>query len=126
MDAFMNDPIVTGERSGIGWGVLNLVGGLIAIPFQLLDFGVQQLDKVAKIAEEKDARLAAEAALSAPAPVAVLEAPAPVAEAVAAAPVIAAPKAAPAAEAAPAAGGKAKFDKAAMLAKIREKKAQKG
>ncbi len=126
LDAFANDPIVTGERSGIGWGVLNLVGGLIAIPFMLLDYGVQQLDKLAKIAEEKDARLAAEAALNAPAPVAALpisQAPAPVAEA---APVIAAPKAAPAAEAAPAAGGKVKFDKAAMLAKIREKKAQKG
>jgi hypothetical protein len=69
--------------------------------------------------------------LNAPAPVAALPAQqAPVVEA-APAPVLAAeapaPKAAaPAAEAAPAAGGKVKFDKAAMLAKIREKKAQKG
>lgn len=135
MDSLANDPIVTGERSGIGWGVLNLVGGLLAIPFQLLNFGVEQLDKVAKIGEERQAMLAAKApAPGLPAPreetSAVPQVVASAAPALVAATTPAAP--APVAQTAPAAkpaasdGKKPKFDKEAMLAKIREKKAQKG
>lgn len=131
-DSLADDPIVTGERRGIGWAILNFVGALLAIPFGLLEFTTQQLENIAKIAEDKAPEKAL--AVAPPAPKAALPAAKPVV--VEAAPVLAAeaaapaPKpavAAPAAPAKPAAGGaKPKFDKEAMLAKIREKKANKG
>ncbi|MEO8612942.1 MAG: NADH-quinone oxidoreductase subunit NuoH [Chloroflexota bacterium] len=120
------DPIITGERHGIAFGILTAVGVLIAIPMGLLNFGIDQLEKIAEWGkpEEQETALAVAPAAQA----AVVQAPvqsAPAA-AVAAAPTPVA-KAAPAAGDAPKpAGGKAKFDKEAMLAKIREKKAQKG
>ncbi len=130
LDSLVDDPIVTGERRGIGWAVLNVVGALLAIPFGLLEFTTQQLENIAKIAEDKAPEKALAVAPPAPKaalPVAkpqVVEAAAPVLAAEAAAP---APKPAASASAAPAkAGGKGKFDKEAMLAKIREKKANKG
>ncbi|MBZ0283945.1 MAG: NADH-quinone oxidoreductase subunit NuoH [Anaerolineae bacterium] len=130
LDSLADDPIVTGERRGIGWAVLNVVGALLAIPFGLLEFTTQQLENIAKIAEDKAPEKAL--AVAPPAPKAALpvakpqmvEAAAPVLAAEAVAP---APKPATSAPAAPAkAGGKGKFDKEAMLAKIREKKANKG
>jgi NADH-quinone oxidoreductase subunit H len=123
-----NDPIITGEQHGIGFAILTAVGVLIAIPMGLLNFTIEQLEKIAawggKPEEPEKALAVAQAApAAAAAPVVRQEAPVQAAPA-------AAPKPAPAAEAAgapkPAAGGKAKFDKEAMLAKIREKKAQKG
>ena len=137
------DPIVTGAKTGIGWSILNFVGALLAIPFALLQFLINQLDKIAatgpnpvKVEAPKakenpsvtfakqygtfgGASLPAQKAIAAPAKKAVAEASAPA--------VVAAPaKAAPAAEAKPAAAGgaKPKFDKQAMLDKIREKKAK--
>ncbi len=136
------DPIVTGAKTGIGWSILNFVGALLAIPFALLQFLINQLDKIAatgpnpvKIEAPKakenpsvtfakqygtfgGASLPAQKAIAAPAKKAAAEA----APAAVAAPV----KAAPAAEAKPAAAGgaKPKFDKQAMLDKIREKKAK--
>lgn len=141
LDSLADDPIVTGERGGIGYAALNVVGALVAIPFSLVNFTIRQLDNVAKIAEEKAAKTPAPALKAAPAaalPSAPAASPAPV-EAKAAAPALAAEAAAPAAAAKPAApakpageapkpaagAGKAKFDKEAMLAKIRERKAQK-
>ncbi|MBL8163727.1 MAG: NADH-quinone oxidoreductase subunit NuoH [Anaerolineae bacterium] len=137
LDALANDPIVTGEQRGIGYAALNVVGALIAIPFGIVDFTIKQLDNVAKIAEDKAAKAPAPALKAAPAAAALPSAsaakPAAV-EAKAAAPALAAEAAAPAAKPAaaeakaaapkPAAGGKAKFDKEAMLAKIRERKAK--
>ena len=32
-----NDPIITGDRSGLGWTVVTLVGGLIAVPFAIVN-----------------------------------------------------------------------------------------
>ena len=120
-----NDPIITGERHGIGFGILTAVGVLIAIPMGLLSFGIDQLEKIAEWGkpEETETALAVAPAV-AQAPVVRQEAPVQAAPApVAAAPV---PPAAEGAAPKPAGGGKAKFDKEAMLAKIREKKAQKG
>lgn len=136
-DDLIDDPIVTGDRRGIGWGILNFVGGLVAVPFMAIDGLATQLEKIAQIGE--DAKAAKQPALAAPAPAAALPAakaaaPAAAAPALAAttapaaavaAPAAPKPAAAPAAEK-PAEGGKAKFDKQAMLAKIREKKAAKG
>jgi NADH-quinone oxidoreductase subunit H len=138
------DPIITGERRDIGYGILQVVGTLIAIPMGLLNFTADQLEKIAKLDPEYEqskalavvpptktsAVQAAAPRAAAPKPAAPVE-PAP-ALAAAAAPAVEAapptPKPAPAAAsaAAPAGGGKAKFDKEAMLAKIREKKANKG
>jgi NADH-quinone oxidoreductase subunit H len=130
-DDLSYDPIITGERSGIGFAILNIVGTLIAIPMGLLSFTVDQLEKVAEWGGKEEttstALTVAPAATVQAAPIVRQEAPAQATPVVAAAAPPPAPKAAPAAEAAaPKAGGKAKFDKEAMLAKIREKKAQKG
>jgi NADH-quinone oxidoreductase subunit H len=123
-----DDPIITGEQRGIGYGILNVVGVLVAVPFALVEFGIKQIEKLRQIGDDSDAAPVQTTALtlvkSSVAPVAAAPAVAEAAAPVAAAP---APKAAPAAaEAKPAAagGGKAKFDKEAMLAKIREKKAK--
>lgn len=43
------DPIITGERTGVGNVVLQVVGGVIAIPFRLYDFTLQQLDSIAAL-----------------------------------------------------------------------------
>jgi NADH-quinone oxidoreductase subunit H len=127
-----NDPIITGERTGIGFAILTVIGTLIAIPMGLLNFTVDQLEKIAKWnGDEPETALVVAPAAEVPVvPVARAEAPAPVQTAVEAAPPPPPkPAPAPAVEASapkPAGGGKAKFDKEAMLAKIREKKAQKG
>ncbi len=141
-----DDPIVTGAKTGIGWSILTFVGALLAIPFALLQFGINQLEKIAstsptyveptapKPKENPSVTFAKQygtfggAGLPAQKTIAAPSAPKAVAAEVApAAPAKAAP-AATAAEAAPAAAGgaKPKFDKAAMLEKIRQKKAEKG
>jgi NADH-quinone oxidoreductase subunit H len=145
-----DDPIITGESKGIGSAILNVVGAVLAIPFALLNLGIEQLEKIAKLDPEYDEEKAAAAALPpgkyvpkieaalrtttvAPRPAApalaasarkAAESAPPAVTAEAAAPAKAAPPAAAPAASAPAGGGKAKFDKEAMLAKIREKKAK--
>lgn len=47
-----NDPIVTGERNGLGWALLNLLGGLIAIPFLLIGSTVNLLEGLGKAGED--------------------------------------------------------------------------
>ncbi len=45
------DPIVSGERAGVGQVILQVVGGLLAIPFGLYDFTLKQLDRLAALRE---------------------------------------------------------------------------
>lgn len=142
-DELATDPIVTGDRQGIGWGLVNFVGTLIAIPFRLLNYLIGVLENIAKAggveieeATPSTALALSEGTKAAQRQVAAIQAvarrQAPALESGKAAPALTAKAAAPAAKAAapaPAAGetgGKAKFDKQAMLAKIREKKANKG
>jgi len=47
------DPVVTGDRDGIGWAILQLIGGLVAIPFVLYQFTLTQLDNLANLAPEE-------------------------------------------------------------------------
>jgi NADH-quinone oxidoreductase subunit H len=43
------DPIITGERRGVGYAALNVVGGLVAGPFILYNSLIKGLDKLASI-----------------------------------------------------------------------------
>jgi hypothetical protein len=47
------DPYITGEKKGIGYYVLQVVGGLIAVPFLLWDYTLKALDNLAKLAPEE-------------------------------------------------------------------------
>ena len=38
------DPMITGERGGIGYGALNVVGGILAVPFVLYNQLLRLLD----------------------------------------------------------------------------------
>lgn len=49
-----DDPIITGEQKGVGYYILQVVGGLIAVPFLLWDFTLKALDSLAKLAPEED------------------------------------------------------------------------
>ncbi|GAB4519606.1 MAG: hypothetical protein OHK0046_28740 [Anaerolineae bacterium] len=46
------DPVITGERSGLGYAILQFVGALIALPFLLFNFTIQQLENLAKLADD--------------------------------------------------------------------------
>ena len=50
-----DDPVITGVQKGVGYYVLQVVGGLIAVPFLLWDYTLKTLDNLAKLAppEEK-------------------------------------------------------------------------
>jgi NADH-quinone oxidoreductase subunit H len=56
------DPMITGERRGIGYGVLNIVGGLLAVPFILYNLVLKILDNLAQINPEAAKELAIEPA----------------------------------------------------------------
>ncbi|MEP7290608.1 MAG: NADH-quinone oxidoreductase subunit NuoH [Chloroflexota bacterium] len=47
-----DDPIITGEQKGVGYYALQVVGGLIAVPFLLWDYTLKALDNLAKLAPE--------------------------------------------------------------------------
>ncbi len=49
---FETDPVITGERGGIGYGVLQAVGGALAIPFVLYRNGVGVLERLSRLSEE--------------------------------------------------------------------------
>lgn len=51
-DDLETDPTITGERTGIAYAVLTLIGGLIAIPFVLYNFTLDALDSLAKLGED--------------------------------------------------------------------------
>jgi NADH-quinone oxidoreductase subunit H len=42
-----DDPIITGERRGLGWMALQALGAVIAIPFALFDFTLRLLEGIA-------------------------------------------------------------------------------
>ena len=48
------DPMITGERRGLGYAILNVVGGIIAIPFVLYNNGLKVLDSLAKVDESDE------------------------------------------------------------------------
>lgn len=48
-----DDPIITGERRGLAYGALQVVGGLLAIPFALWNVTLNILDNLAKLAPEE-------------------------------------------------------------------------
>jgi NADH-quinone oxidoreductase subunit H len=43
-----DDPLITGERRGMGWILVNLIGGLIAVPFVLVESLIRGLESVEK------------------------------------------------------------------------------
>lgn len=47
------DPIITGEPRGLGYAALQVVGGLLALPFKLWDLTLNILDNLAKLAPEE-------------------------------------------------------------------------
>lgn len=49
------DPIITGERGGIGYALVQALGGLLAVPFVLYNGLLKLLDKLAQLAPEKPA-----------------------------------------------------------------------
>ncbi|MBC8171648.1 MAG: NADH-quinone oxidoreductase subunit NuoH [Anaerolineae bacterium] len=49
---FETDPVMTGERGGFGWGVLQAVGGLLAVPFILYRALLNMLEKVSTLGDE--------------------------------------------------------------------------
>jgi hypothetical protein len=49
-DAVTGDYVVTGERNGIGWSILQIIGGLIAIPMIGYNFTLKALDSLAQLA----------------------------------------------------------------------------
>jgi NADH-quinone oxidoreductase subunit H len=48
-DNLEDDPVVTGEQTGLGYGVLQIVGGLLAGPFLLYGVTVRALEKIAEV-----------------------------------------------------------------------------
>jgi NADH-quinone oxidoreductase subunit H len=46
-----DDPMITGERRGFAWILVNLVGGLIAVPFLLVETLIRGLENVEKAAQ---------------------------------------------------------------------------
>jgi NADH-quinone oxidoreductase subunit H len=50
---FVNDPLITGDRRGIGAVALQVVGGLLAIPFVLYRVTLNILDNLAKLAPDE-------------------------------------------------------------------------
>ncbi len=49
-----DDPMITGERRGLGWSLMQLVGGLIAVPFLLYQGLLKALDNLAQLAPDED------------------------------------------------------------------------
>lgn len=47
-----DDPLITGERRGAGWAILQLVGGLVAIPFALVNYTLNALESLGSAGED--------------------------------------------------------------------------
>lgn len=47
-----NDPMITGERRGAGYAALQVVGGVLAVPFVLYNSGLKLLDRLSTLAPE--------------------------------------------------------------------------
>jgi MFS family permease len=48
------DPVITGERGGLGYVALQVLGGIIGIPFALYNFTLKVLDNIANLAPEDE------------------------------------------------------------------------
>lgn len=46
-----DDPTITGKRNGLGWALLTVLGGLIAIPFGIVNGTIRFLDSFGRAAE---------------------------------------------------------------------------
>lgn len=46
------DPMITGERSGLGWVLINLLGGLIAVPFAIVGWIITLFSGLGKAGED--------------------------------------------------------------------------
>jgi NADH-quinone oxidoreductase subunit H len=55
VEDMQDDPVITGVQKGVGYYALQVVGGLLAVPFLLWDYTLKTLDNLAKLAppEEK-------------------------------------------------------------------------
>ncbi len=58
------DPMITGERRGLGHTVLNVVGGLLAVPFVLYRYTLTTLDNLAGVAGAESGEMKSETASS--------------------------------------------------------------
>ena len=56
------DPMITGERGGLGHVILNIVGGLLAVPFVLYRYTLTALDSLAGVAAGETGEMTAGAA----------------------------------------------------------------
>jgi len=54
-------PMITGERGGLGHVILNVVGGLLAVPFVLFRYTLNALDSLAGVAAGDAADMSGEA-----------------------------------------------------------------
>ena len=57
-NAMENDPVITGERRGLGYMALQVLGGIIAIPFVLLQATIGALESLAKLAPDDNKKSA--------------------------------------------------------------------
>lgn len=46
------DPMITGERSGLGWVLINLLGGLVAVPFAIVGWIITLFSGLGKAGED--------------------------------------------------------------------------
>lgn len=54
------DPLITGQRGGAGYAALNVVGGLLAVPFGLYNWLLGALDKLGTMGEQPETTTAVE------------------------------------------------------------------
>jgi len=47
-----DDPLITGERRGLGWILLNLLGGLVAVPFAIVGALISGLEGLSRAGED--------------------------------------------------------------------------
>jgi hypothetical protein len=55
------DPMITGQRRGVGYAILQAVGTLIAIPFALFGWTIKQLEGLASLGQQPEEKPAEEA-----------------------------------------------------------------
>jgi len=48
------DPMISGDRQGAGYGILNVVGGLLAIPFAIYELTLTGLDRLSTIGQDDE------------------------------------------------------------------------
>jgi hypothetical protein len=53
VDDLADDPVITGERTGLGAAALQVIGGLLAVPFVIYNFTLRMLDNLASLAPEQ-------------------------------------------------------------------------